>query len=142
MTGSRKVGSCGAKTGASSATNTNPSTITALTSATGFSSSVRTQYHREDGEILARGERPCRATRTGAAGAVSVAAIADPGVEEDVQDVDQQIDQHVDSGDRHHRPLDQRVVAPPDTLDDEPPHAGNREDGLRHHRPAEQPPQR
>src|SRR5215218_5245463 len=141
-TGSMNVGSWGARTGASRATSTNPRMITALTNATGFSSRVRSQYQREDGEMPASGDRPRRTERAESVDAESVAAIANPRVEEDVEDVDQEIDQHVDASDRHHRPLDQRIVAPADTLDDEPPHAGDREDGLRHHRAAEQPAQR
>src|SRR5262245_48081308 len=119
MTGSRNVGSCGASTGANSATTTVPRMIAPLTSATGVSSSVRSQYQREDGVMPASGDRLGRTVRAESAGAESVAAIANPWIEEDVEDVDQEVDQDVDAGDRHHRPLDQRIVAPADALDDE-----------------------
>src|SRR6266508_1939282 len=75
-----------------------------------------------------------------AIGAAPAAArsVADAGVEEDIQDVDDQVQEHVDARDDEDHALDHRVVPPDDRVDGEPSDAWQSEDALRHHRPADE----
>src|SRR5262245_50111606 len=62
----------------------------------------------------------------------AVGSVADARVEEDIQDVDEEVQQHVDARDDQDAALDHRIVAPHDGIDREAADAGEGEDALRH----------
>src|SRR5439155_9206947 len=61
-----------------------------------------------------------------------------PWVQDDVEDVDHEVDEHVDAGDDEKDALDHRVVAPHDGVYRQAAQAGQREDALGHHGAADQ----
>src|SRR5688572_20445192 len=62
-------------------------------------------------------------------------------VDGDVDEVDEDIDEHVAEGDQQHRALDGRVVATEDAVDHEPTDPRDAEDGLDDHRAAKKLPE-
>src|SRR5262245_6144041 len=65
-------------------------------------------------------------------------SVADAGVEEDIEDVDEEVQQHVDARDDQDDALDHRIVAPHDGIDGEAADAGKGEDALGHDRAADE----
>ena len=87
--------------------------------------------------------RRARGERTSRCGDVDVAHRGapddpDPRVEQRVDDVDEQVDDHVAGRRDEHDPLDQRVVALVDGVDRQPAEAGDAEDLLGDHRAGDQ----
>src|SRR5690348_10823885 len=110
------------------AERTNSNKIVPLATAIGFSSNLRTQYQREVGPIRESTLLPARFSVSAASDGVALTvAISHPGIDEDVEDIDEEVHDHIGGGDEHHRPLDHRKIAPANALDDESPHAGNGE---------------
>src|SRR5687767_6910467 len=60
------------------------------------------------------------------------ASVTDAWVEEHVAQVHRQVDEHVGGGEHQHHALDDRVVAPQDSVHSEPADTGKREHGLGH----------
>jgi len=77
---------------------------------------------------LRRAADSARATPRSAS--APAASVADTGVEEDIQEVDHQVEEHIDAGDDEHDALDHGVVAPHDGVDGQPADAGQGEDAL------------
>src|SRR5947199_7250753 len=65
-------------------------------------------------------------------------AIADPGVDEDVEHIDHEIDQHVCGGGDQDNALHDRIVSAQDCRDDQPPEPGGVEDERGYGRAADQ----
>src|SRR5271157_1410798 len=61
---------------------------------------------------------------------ISSVRVFDPWIQYCVQHVHGKIDEDDDDGDVHHQVLHDRIVAPADSLDEEPRYSGNVEDSL------------
>src|SRR5262245_59434300 len=126
------TGSCGARTGAASATATTIPTSAAPMTATGVLDSARRNR-----------ARPARAGstprgRAATAGAAPASLIAKGGVEVRVQEVHEEVHEDEGDGKDHHGPLHDRIVALVDAVEERPPEAGQAEDLLGDHHPAQE----
>src|SRR5690625_606404 len=65
-------------------------------------------------------------------------AITNPGVEIDVEDIHQQVGQHVEHSDQHHSALDDWEISSRNALHNQSPHTGQGKHGFRHHRATKQ----
>ena len=99
--------------------------------------SVRRQPLREDGGEQDEPERERREPEDRVA-PHHAASERTRGIERGVGEVDQQVHGHEDQRDHQHHALHHREVPVEDRLDHEPPDARPREDGLRHHRAAQE----
>src|SRR5262245_55484376 len=79
---------------------------------------------------------PSPTTRS-AASSSGCSAMADPRVEQHVQEVDDDVDHDEGDGDDQRAALHHHQVALEDRVDQQPAHAGQREQGLDDHRPAD-----
>src|SRR6204780_3630406 len=74
----------------------------------------------------------------GLVSAATSAAMADPGIDDSVDEIDDQIDEDDDSGDQQNTPLQRRIIAPADGIDESVADPWPGEDRLRQHRPCHQ----
>src|SRR5271163_28226 len=74
----------------------------------------------------------------GVSSAATSAAMANPRIDDAVDEIDDQIDADDDRRDQHDPALQSRIVAPADRIDEPMADARPREDRLRQHRPGHQ----
>src|SRR6267143_5129337 len=120
--GSSRVGLCVESTPASDAARTKARRISAPATTLRLASVRRSQRGRVDGApAAARGSRTSTAT----------SLIADPRIDDRVEEIDPKVDEHVGGGGDEDNPLHHRVIAPQNRRDDETAQPWDVEDDLR-----------